>query len=67
MTIEEGYTHDGFPYSARDILRNLTRLKGTCIVCGRVVVDNIMPEVSEAYIQCKCGEVVEAKNIIRWS
>jgi hypothetical protein len=67
MPLNEGeYSTDGFPYHNRDILKNMSRLKGTCIVCCKVNVETIMPEIEEGYITCECGNLVHAKNTVVW-
>lgn len=66
-TVEYGYNDKGEVMQNRDILKNLSRLKGTCIVCGRTITDTAMPWLNEAWVECECGNIVRLDNTNRWN
>ncbi len=63
---ESGYSPDGGYYTHRDTLRNMSRLRGDCLVCCRVVTGAVMPEVEDGWMVCKCGNSVHVKNVVVW-
>jgi hypothetical protein len=50
-----------------DPLENLTYLVGRCIVCGCEHREALMGEVKQAFMICRCGNIVEGLNKTLWN
>lgn len=50
-----------------DPLRNLSYMRGKCLICGYDIRASIMGDSEEGLAMCECGNIVKVRNKTLWN